>query len=126
MPGSPAGLPICAVLLSSPEELALLGWLIVLPALLSIAVPHGAGERRSSGTLTFPESARDDREPWTLFRSAADAEGAGDRCRRGIFRPLPLDSAGLAVQETVSAVRSPAECHIACGTVRIAGQERLR
>lgn len=41
-------------------------------------------------------------------RSAAVAEGAGDRCSRGIFNP-PRDRAGLAAQEAASALRSPVD-----------------
>ena len=42
------------------------------------------------------------------LKSAAVADGAGERCSRGILKAPLLESAGLAVAETLSAVRSPA------------------
>ena len=107
-PFSVASLPACSFLRSLPQDPDLLGCPIALPALLSSIGPaEGAGDRRRGGTLAAPEGAGDSRMAGMPRSSAAVAEGAGERCSRGIFIP-PRDSAGLAAQEAASALKSPA------------------
>ena len=73
--------------------------------------PEGAGDRREACALPALAAAGDMCSGIMPRKSAAVADGAGERCSRGILRALLLpllESAGLAVVETLSAVRSPA------------------
>ena len=69
--------------------------------------PEGAEDRREACGLPALAAAGDMCRDSMPRKSAAVADGAGDRCSRGILKAPLLESAGLAVAETLSAVRSP-------------------